>query len=76
MLARMTAKKQPGAAPLPPPAPAVRYLTIDAGHAGQRLENFLIGQLEGVPETHISRILRQGEVRINKGRSRPDYRLH
>ncbi len=75
MLARMTAKKQPGAAPLPPPAPAVRYLTIDAGHAGQRLDNFLIGQLKGVPKTHIYRILRKGEVRINKGRSRPDYRL-
>jgi 23S rRNA pseudouridine955/2504/2580 synthase len=58
-----------------PPKPAVRHLEIDAAHAGQRLDNFLIGQLKGVPKTHIYRLVRKGEVRINKGRCRPDTRL-
>ncbi|MDH3514026.1 MAG: RluA family pseudouridine synthase [Gammaproteobacteria bacterium] len=57
------------------PAPAVRYLEIDETRAGQRLDNFLIATLKGVPKSRIYRILRKGEVRINKGRARPDYRL-
>ena len=57
-----------------PPA-AVRYLEIDESRAGQRLDNFLIATLKGVPKSRIYRILRKGEVRINKGRARPDYRL-
>ncbi len=56
-------------------ASAVRYLEIDAGHAGQRLDNFLITTLKGVPKSHIYRLLRKGEVRVNKGRRQPDYRL-
>ena len=56
-------------------APGVRYEEIDAEHAGQRLDNFLITFLKGVPKTHIYRLVRKGEVRINKGRTRPDYRL-
>lgn len=55
--------------------PTVRYEEIDAEHAGQRLDNFLITFLKGVPKTHIYRLVRKGEVRINKGRTRPDYRL-
>jgi 23S rRNA pseudouridine955/2504/2580 synthase len=55
--------------------PAVRHLEIDAAHAGQRLDNFLIRELKGVPKTHIYRLVRKGEVRINKGRCRPDTRL-
>jgi 23S rRNA pseudouridine955/2504/2580 synthase len=55
--------------------PAARLLTIDSGHAGQRLDNFLLGQLKGVPRTYIYRVVRRGEVRVNSGRSRPDYRL-
>ena len=58
-----------------PATPAVRYLEIDETRAGQRLDNFLIATLKGVPKSHIYRILRKGEVRINKGRARPDYRL-
>lgn len=57
------------------PRPAVQIIEIDGRHAGQRLDNFLIGVLKGVPKTHIYRVLRRGEVRINKGRVRPDYRL-
>ncbi|MHB8533975.1 MAG: RluA family pseudouridine synthase [Sulfuricaulis sp.] len=58
----------------PPPTP-VRYLEIDESRVGQRLDNFLIATLKGVPKSHIYRILRKGEVRINRGRTRPDYRL-
>ena len=53
----------------------VQNIEIDSRHAGQRLDNFLIGVLKGVPKTHVYRVLRRGEVRINKGRARPDYRL-
>lgn len=55
--------------------PGVQHLTVDAGHAGQRLDNFLLTILKGVPRTHVYRLLRKGEVRVNKGRTRPDYRL-
>jgi len=57
------------------PAPGVRHIEVDEDHSGQRLDNFLLRTLKGVPKTHVYRILRKGEVRINKGRTRPDYRL-
>ena len=50
-------------------APEVRFLTVDEDSAGQRLDNFLIRQLKGVPKTHVYRIIRSGEVRVNKGRA-------
>jgi len=53
----------------------VQHVTVDAGSAGQRLDNFLLKTLKGVPRTHVYRLLRKGEVRVNKGRARPDYRL-
>jgi len=57
-------------------APArVRHLEIDQRHTGQRLDNFLIAQLKGVPKSRIYRILRKGEVRLNGKRARPDQRL-
>lgn len=56
-------------------APAVRWITVDAERAGQRLDNFLITALKGVPRAHIYRIVRRGEIRINKGRRGVDYRL-
>ncbi len=49
--------------------------TIPADHEGQRIDNFLQTHLKGVPKSHIYRILRKGEVRINKGRIKPTYRL-
>lgn len=52
-----------------------RELTIDEHHAGQRIDNFLIARLKGLPRTRIYRILRRGEVRVNKGRIRQHYRL-
>ncbi len=49
--------------------PAVAYLRVDEESAGQRLDNFLLRALKGVPKTHIYRIIRSGEVRINSGRA-------
>ncbi len=57
------------------PSAHAEYREVDAAHAGQRLDNFLISTLKGVPRSHIYRILRRGEVRINRGRRPPDYRL-
>jgi 23S rRNA pseudouridine955/2504/2580 synthase len=54
----------------------VQLVTIDEGNAGQRLDNFLIGRLKGVPRSWVYRVLRRGEVRVNRGRSRPERRLH
>jgi len=53
----------------------VHFLTIDNDYAGQRIDNFLITKLKGVPKTRIYRLLRKGEVRVNKKRIGPDYRL-
>lgn len=53
----------------------VQFVEIDEHHEGQRLDNYLIGLLKGVPKTHIYRIIRKGEVRINKGRVRQTTRL-
>ena len=54
---------------------AARLLEVDADSAGQRLDNFLIRHLKGVPKTHVYRIIRSGEVRINKGRVNADTRV-
>ena len=54
---------------------AVRQVVVDEAGAGQRLDNFLIRQLKGVPKTHVYRVIRSGEVRVNKGRAAADTRL-
>jgi 23S rRNA pseudouridine955/2504/2580 synthase len=56
-------------------AAAAQYITVDEESAGQRLDNFLIRVLKGVPKTHVYRIIRSGEVRRNKGRIQADERL-
>jgi len=48
---------------------------VDAESSGQRLDNFLLRQLKGVPKTHVYRIIRSGEVRVNKGRASADTRV-
>jgi 23S rRNA pseudouridine955/2504/2580 synthase len=53
----------------------VRRITVDEGSAGQRLDNFLLRELKGVPKTHVYRVIRSGEVRLNKGRAAADTRL-
>jgi 23S rRNA pseudouridine955/2504/2580 synthase len=56
-------------------APAVRHLAVDPESAGQRLDNFLLRELKGVPKSHVYRVIRSGEVRINGGRAAADTRL-
>lgn len=56
-------------------ATGVQLLEVSAGLEGQRIDNFLLARLKGVPKTMIYRILRKGEVRVNKGRIKPDYRI-
>jgi 23S rRNA pseudouridine955/2504/2580 synthase len=63
-----------GAAPAPEPL-TVRNVRIDSGSDGQRLDNFLVKLLKGVPKTHLYRVIRSGEVRVNKGRASADTRL-
>ncbi len=63
------------AAPAREVAPAVRMLAVDAEFDGQRLDNFLLRELKGVPKTHVYRIIRSGEVRVNKGRAAADTRV-
>jgi 23S rRNA pseudouridine955/2504/2580 synthase len=53
----------------------VKWLEVDEESAGQRLDNFLIRHLKGVPKTHVYRIIRSGEVRVNKGRAAADTRI-
>ena len=53
----------------------VRFIEVDDTRAGQRLDNFLKLHLKGVPKTRIYRIIRKGEVRVNKGRVTAGYRL-
>ena len=54
---------------------AVTWLEIDENAAGQRIDNFLMRELKGVPKSHIYRILRSGEVRVNSGRIDATCRL-
>ncbi|MFG1172979.1 23S rRNA pseudouridine(955/2504/2580) synthase RluC [Erwiniaceae bacterium CAU 1747] len=55
--------------------PAVQLIAISADEAGQRIDNFLRTHLKGVPKSMIYRILRKGEVRVNKKRVKPEYKL-
>ena len=73
--AQGTNANSPGEAGAPKAAPAVRRLIVDAGQAGQRLDNFLLRLAKGVPKSHVYRIVRSGEVRVNGGRSSAEYRL-
>ena len=54
---------------------SVRMVEIDAGSDGQRVDNFLLRELKGVPKSRIYNLLRRGEVRVNKGRVKAEYRL-
>jgi len=79
-----TSIRPPARASLPSPGetsdaitalPQATLVTVDEDYAGQRLDNFLIRQLKGVPKTHVYRIIRSGEVRVNKGRAQADTRV-
>ena len=58
-----------------PPVPQVKTVLVDEDSAGQRLDNFLMRELKGVPKSHVYRIIRSGEVRVNKGRASADSRV-
>jgi 23S rRNA pseudouridine955/2504/2580 synthase len=55
--------------------PKARWLEVGEESEAQRIDNFLIRELKGVPKSHVYRVLRSGEVRVNSGRVKPDYRL-
>lgn len=57
------------------PAVTVRIIEIEEAHAGQRIDNFLLRECKGVPKSHIYKAIRDGQVRVNKGRISNDYRL-
>lgn len=54
---------------------SVVFQTISDDQSGQRIDNYLLCYLKGVPRSHVYRVLRKGEVRVNKGRVKPTYRL-
>ncbi|MDG9885641.1 23S rRNA pseudouridine(955/2504/2580) synthase RluC [Pseudomonas sp. GD04058] len=58
-----------------PQTSSVQLIEVPPELAGQRIDNFLVNVLKGVPKTLIYRILRKGEVRVNKGRIKPEYKI-
>ena len=52
-----------------------QLLTIDQDNEGQRVDNFLFTRMKGVPKSRVYKALRKGEVRVNKKRVKPTYRL-
>ena len=59
----------------PVPGGGVRIVRVDGERAGQRLDNFLLGQLKGAPKSIVYKIVRSGQVRVNGGRAKPETRL-
>lgn len=57
------------------PGARVSYIEATEGDAGQRIDNFLLRVLKQVPKSHVYRVLRKGEVRVNGRRAKPEYRL-
>ena len=56
-------------------SPSVSFIEVDQELAGQRIDNFLLRYFKGVPKSHVYRMLRKGEVRVNKGRVKAVYRV-
>ncbi len=61
--------------PASKPGNGVSFVEVTDAHAGQRIDNFLLRHLKGVPKSKIYRIVRKGEVRVNKGRVKAEYKL-
>ncbi len=55
--------------------PRAKWVVVGEEGEAQRIDNFLLRELKGVPKSHVYRVLRSGEVRVNSGRVKPDYRL-
>src|SRR4051812_22190792 len=60
---------------MPDDGKAVRWVEVAEDEAGQRIDNYLLARLKGVPKSHIYRILRSGEVRINSKRVEASQRV-
>lgn len=58
-----------------PEVQAVRHILVDANSDGQRIDNFLLKHLSGVPKSHVYRLLRSGQVRVDGGRSKAERKL-
>ena len=71
----MTSHTADRPAAVPPGGRGVAKATVDAGADGQRLDNWLIRELKGVPKSAVYRILRKGEIRVNGKRAKPEQRL-
>ncbi len=71
----MTSHTADRPAAVPPGGRGVAKATVDEGADGQRLDNWLIRELKGVPKSAVYRILRKGEIRVNGKRAKPDQRL-
>lgn len=54
---------------------AIKFLVVDDDHHQQRIDNYLFTQLKGLPKSRIYKALRKGEIRVNKKRTKPDYKL-
>jgi 23S rRNA pseudouridine955/2504/2580 synthase len=70
---RASAAAAPGSAQAA--GPQVTWVEVGEESAAQRIDNFLLRRLKGVPKSHVYRVLRSGEVRVNSGRVGPEYRL-
>ena len=55
--------------------PRATWLEVGEESEAQRIDNFLLRRLKGVPKSHVYRVLRSGQVRVNSGRVKPEYRL-
>lgn len=55
--------------------PSVQFFTVESNQDGQRLDNFLLSRLKGVPKSLLYRLIRKGEIRVNKGRVKPERKL-
>ncbi|CAN5389084.1 RluA family pseudouridine synthase [soil metagenome] len=71
----LVGKSLPPDSPGTSPAPQVRRVRIDEDHVGQRLDNFLLNNCKGVPKSHVYRVIRAGEVRVNGKRAQAETRL-
>lgn len=56
-------------------SPKVQFIQVSLDHAGRRIDNYLINKLKGLPKSHLYQLMRKGEIRVNKKRIKPDYKL-
>lgn len=57
------------------PTSKVSFITVPDEYSGQRLDNFLLSKIKGIPKSLLYRIIRKGEIRVNKGRKKPEYKI-